>query len=73
MFTMQKDHLSDHTAPGRDSLLFPASGDTNRHMAPATLYKVFYPARRAAGREDLRWNDLRHTGAVLAFTNSSVS
>ena len=35
-------------------------------MAPSTLYKVYYPARKAAGREDLRWHDLRHTGAVLA-------
>ena len=35
-------------------------------MAPSTLYKVFYPAREAAGRQDLRWHDLRHTGAVLA-------
>lgn len=35
-------------------------------MAPSTLYKVYYPARSAAGPEDLRWHDLRHTGAVLA-------
>ena len=61
-----KDHLSNHTASGRDALLFPAATDDNRHMAPATLYKVYYPARKAAGREDLRWHDLRHTGAVLA-------
>lgn len=61
-----KDHLSKHTAPGRDALLFPAATDGNRHMAPATLYKVYYPAREAAGRRDLRWHDLRHTGAVLA-------
>jgi len=61
-----KDHLSDHTAPGRDSLLFPAAADGNHHMAPSTLYKVYYPAREAAGRKDLRWHDLRHTGAVLA-------
>jgi integrase len=66
LMPLVKDHLADHTGPGRDSLLFPASGDTNRHMAPATLYKVYYPARLAAGREDLRWHDLRHTGAVLA-------
>ena len=66
LLPLVKDHLSDHTAPGRESLLFPASGDSNRHMAPATLYKVFYPAREAAGRKDLRWHDLRHTGAVLA-------
>lgn len=61
-----KDHLADHTAAGRDALLFPASADENQHMAPSTLYKVFYPARKAAGRPDLRWHDLRHTGAVLA-------
>ena len=66
LLPLVKDHLSDHTAPGRDSLLFPAAGDSNRHMAPATLYKVYYPARESAGRPDLRWHDLRHTGAVLA-------
>jgi integrase len=61
-----KDHLKNLTAPGRDALLFPAAADDNLHMAPSTLYKVYYPARKAAGREDLRWHDLRHTGAVLA-------
>lgn len=66
LMPLVKEHLADHTAPGRDSLLFSASGDSNRHMAPATLHKVCYPARAAAGRPDLRWHDLRHTGAVLA-------
>jgi integrase len=61
-----KDHLKKLTVPGRDALLFPAAADDNLHMAPSTLYKVYYPARKAAGREDLRWHDLRHTGAVLA-------
>lgn len=61
-----KDHLKNLTAPGRDALLFPAAADDNLHMAPSTLYKVYYPARKAAGRVDLRWHDLRHTGAVLA-------
>jgi integrase len=61
-----KDHLKNLTALGRDALLFPAAADDNLHMAPSTLYKVHYPARKAAGREDLRWHDLRHTGAVLA-------
>ena len=27
---------------------------------------MFYPARKTAGRPDLRFHDLRHTGAVLA-------
>ena len=66
LIPLVKDHLDAHTAPGRDALLFSAATDENRHMAPATLYKVFYPARKAAGRPDLRWHDLRHTGAVLA-------
>jgi len=61
-----RHHLAEHTAPGRDALLFPAASGSDHHMAPSSLYKVFYPARRAAGREDLRWHDLRHTGAVLA-------
>ena len=61
-----KGHLSDFTGPGKDALLFPAAENNELHMAPSTLYKVFYPAREAAGRKDLRWHDLRHTGAVLA-------
>lgn len=56
---------------GRDGLLFPAAR-TNSHMRPATLYKVFYPARDAAGRPDLRFHDLRHTGAVLAAATGAT-
>ncbi|MDO9455248.1 site-specific integrase [Nocardioides sp.] len=59
-------HLNNFVAPAADALLFSSSSCDNRHMQPSTLYKVFYPARDAAGREDLRWHDLRHTGAVLA-------
>ncbi len=59
-------HLREHTAPGVDALLFPAANDPSRHLAPASLYKTFYRARGEAGRPDLRWHDLRHTGAVLA-------
>ncbi|MFN2347447.1 MAG: hypothetical protein ABR616_17250 [Dermatophilaceae bacterium] len=33
--------------------------------------QVFYPARKAAGRDDLRC-DLRHTGAVLAAQTGST-
>lgn len=60
------DHLRDHVNLGRDALLFPAAGDPNKHMAPSTMQAVFYPARQAAGRPDLRFHDLRHTGATLA-------
>lgn len=59
-----KAHLKTHVGAGPDALLFPAVG--GGHLAPATLYRRFYTARAAAGRKDLRWHDLRHSGAVLA-------
>jgi len=59
-----RDYLAGHAAWGRDGLLFPStSGGT---MTTSSLYKVFWRARAEAGRPDLRWHDLRHTGAVLA-------
>lgn len=66
-----KEHLREHAQFGRDGLIFPAA-DGVSHMAPATLYKVFYRARAAAGRPDLRWHDLRHTGAVLAASTGAT-
>ncbi|GAA5162608.1 tyrosine-type recombinase/integrase [Ornithinimicrobium tianjinense] len=60
-----REHMAISIAGGREGLLFPAA-DGVSHLAPSTLYGVFYPARRAIGRPDLRWHDLRHTGAVLA-------
>jgi integrase len=59
-----EDHLAKHVGERRDSLLFPAR--QGEHLAPATLYRRFYTARDAAGRSDLRFHDLRHSGAVLA-------
>jgi integrase len=65
-----KTHIAEHAEFGRDGLLFPAAG--GGHLAPSSLYKVFYPARKAAGRPDLRWHDLRHTGAVLAAATGAT-
>lgn len=65
LIPMLREHLAGNITGGREGLLFPAADGTS-HMAPSTLYRVFYPARDAAGRPDLRWHDLRHTGAVLA-------
>lgn len=60
-----REHLDSLPMRGRDTLLFPAADGTS-NLAPSSLYRHFYPAREAAGRPDLRWHDLRHTGAVLA-------
>ncbi|MGW0158458.1 tyrosine-type recombinase/integrase [Mycobacterium sp. NPDC003323] len=57
-------HLAKFVGNKSDSLLFPA--ENGGHMQPSTLYRHWYKARAAAKREDLRWHDLRHSGAVLA-------
>ena len=57
-------HLHDHVARGADALLFPAT--QGGHLHPRTFGKRFAEAREAAGRPDLHFHDLRHTGAVLA-------
>lgn len=59
-------HLERFAGPGRDGLVFPAALDNSQHMAHGTLFKTWDAARTAAGRPDLRFHDLRHTGAVLA-------
>ena len=67
-----KDHLaSQHLRRPRRAAL-PRRRRPDQHLAPATLYKVFYPAREAAGRPDLRFHDLRHTGAVLAASTGAT-
>lgn len=64
------DHINERVH-GREALLFPAT-DGVSHMTPSTLYKVYYRARDKAGRPDLRWHDLRHTGAVLAAQSGAT-
>jgi integrase len=62
-----EEHLAKFVKPGRDSLLFPAFTESgNKHLQPSTLGRHWYRAREKAGRKDLRWHDLRHSGAVLA-------
>jgi integrase len=65
-----EDHLAKHVGERPDSLLFP--GQHGRHMHPATLYWQYYRARAAANRPDLRFHDLRHSGAVLAAATGAT-
>jgi integrase len=66
-----EDHLSKYVGKERDSLLFPARHG-NQHLAPATLNRWFYKARDKAHRPDLRFHDLRHSGAVLAAATGAT-
>ena len=70
LMPMVKAHL-EKNVNGRDGLLFPGADGTS-HLAPSTLYKSFYRARDLAGRPDLRWHDLRHTGATLAASTGAT-
>lgn len=65
-----EQHLAKHVGKQRDSLVFPAV--SGGHLAPATLYRRFYTARAKANRDDLRWHDLRHSGAVLAAATGAT-
>ena len=66
-----EQHLKKFVGKSPDSLLFPAV-DGITHIAPSSLHGDahkgfgFYHARLEAGRPDLRWHDLRHTGATMA-------
>ena len=42
------------------------------YLTPGGLYDFYYPARLAAGRPDLRFHDLRHTGATLAAATGAT-
>lgn len=78
LLPLVREHLLKHC--GEDGLLFPSA--SGGHLAPSAFYgrgteydkdgkvkrkgRGWYGAREAAGRSDLRFHDLRHTGAVLA-------
>jgi integrase len=62
-------HLRNY-APGRDDLLFPAANGGN--LSASTLQRPYERARALAGRPDLRFHDLRHTGAVLAAATGAT-
>lgn len=53
-------HLAAHVGPQPDAWLFP--GEAGQPITPRTLNRVWYDAREAAGRPDLRLHDLRHSG-----------
>ena len=57
-------HLAKHVGRDRDALIFETDG--GGHLQPSTMYRHWYKARDAAARPDLRFHDLRHSGAVLA-------
>lgn len=64
-------HLLAHTQPGPDGLLFTNAHGGHLRTASA-MHDAFHKARDAAGRPDLRFHDLRHTGATLAAQSGAT-
>lgn len=78
-------HLMAHAQPGRSGLLFPGRG--GGHLSPSAFYGKasrrnrgkpdtkgwgWYEARRLAGREDLRFHDLRHGALTEAARHGAT-
>ncbi|MEE6294716.1 tyrosine-type recombinase/integrase [Georgenia wangjunii] len=57
-------HMDEFTGPDAESLIFATA--SGRPLSGGHRTKMFTRAREAAGRPDLHWHDLRHTGAVFA-------
>lgn len=80
-----RNHIHLHAAPGLQGLLFP--GRDSEHLAPGAFYGKaskkrrgkpdtkgwgWYEARRVAGREDLRFHDLRHGALTEAARHGAT-
>lgn len=80
-----RDHKLQHAAPGAQGLMFPGRG--GGHLSPSAFYGKaavivrdeirrkgwgWYEARRQAGREDLRFHDLRHGALTEAARHGAT-
>jgi integrase len=63
-----RDAGSQKLRPADQRPLAPGGG----HQPGSANLTTIYPARDAAGRLDLRFHDLRHTGAVLAAATGAT-
>ncbi len=63
-------HLALYTQPGRMGLLFPSG--TGNPLHHRTFGNWWNKARIAAGRPNLRFHDLRHTGATMAAQSGAT-
>jgi len=65
------EHLARFTPAGRDALVFGTS--TGRPLTGGSRTTMFARARRAIGRDDLTWHDLRHSAMTLvALTGATL-
>ncbi|MGI9016687.1 MAG: tyrosine-type recombinase/integrase [Euzebya sp.] len=67
-----KHHLDTYAEPGRDGIVFV--GEKGAPIDRSHWNRRWVKARRAIGRDDLRFHDLRHTGnTIAAATGASTA
>ena len=64
------DHLARFTPAGRDALVFGTSPGRPRTGGSRTT--MFARARKAIGRDDLTWHDLRHSAMTLVAVTGAT-
>lgn len=64
------EHMRTYTAPGAGALVFCTSNGTP--LTSGNRTRFFARAREAAGLPELRWHDLRHTGATFAAQSGAT-
>ena len=65
-------HLDAEVGPRPTALLFPLEPGSNTPISPHRFRTTFAKAKTAAGRPDLTFHALRHTGAVLAAATGAT-
>ena len=58
-------HLAEYVADQPDAWIFPSPLDHDRPISTDAMRDAYVKARRAAGREDLRFHDLRYTALTM--------
>jgi integrase len=66
----RREHVDRYAQTGAQGLLYPASD--GGWLTQVTFRAALYRAQAAAGRPDLRFHDLRHTGATLAAATGAT-
>lgn len=61
-----REHMAEHVWSSPDALLF--STRDNKPLTRFWLGEMFRMAREVVGLPEIRWHDLRHTGASLAYS-----
>ncbi|CAN3128608.1 tyrosine-type recombinase/integrase [Mycobacterium sp. smrl_JER01] len=59
------DHLAEAVGPAKTALLFP-DPETGSFHTEGRFRVPFFAARKAIGKDDLHFHDLRHFGGVMA-------